>query len=186
MPSHVAIAWCYIRWRQKLMASQGKLSKLQWNLKSPSWKSLFTLYTIKWAVTCDFQQYGILTSVDSDAPVQPPLKLRNSKWCSVSSLTTIEFSRDKQRLWSDCAYAQADLRLCWSHIPYCWKSHVLAQIYYKMTRCITLVLVASEKSWSGSTMFSKQDIWVLRMVHVNIQKRRTRISQHNYLCYTLC
>ena len=28
---------------------------------------------------CDFQQCGILTTVDSDEPVQPPLKLRNSK-----------------------------------------------------------------------------------------------------------
>ena len=25
-------------------------------------------------------------------------------------------------------YAQADVRLCWSHIPLCWKSHVAAQI----------------------------------------------------------
>ena len=24
---------------------------------------------------------------------------------------------------------QADLRLCWSHIPHCWKSHALAQWY---------------------------------------------------------
>ena len=24
---------------------------------------------------------------------------------------------------------QADLRLCWSHIPHCWKSHVAAHIY---------------------------------------------------------
>ena len=45
-----------------------------------------------WAMTCDFQQRGILTSVDSDEPVQPPFKLRNSKWCSVSSLTLIEYS----------------------------------------------------------------------------------------------
>ena len=28
-----------------------------------------------WAVTCDFQQCGILTNVDSDEPVQPPLSL---------------------------------------------------------------------------------------------------------------
>ena len=42
-------------------------------------------------MTCDFQQCDILTSVDSDEPVQPPVKLRNSKWCSVSSLTVIEF-----------------------------------------------------------------------------------------------
>ena len=57
-----------------------------------------------------------------------PFKLRNSKWRSVSSLTIIECSSDLQRLWSVCAYAQADLRLCWSHIPYCWKSHALANI----------------------------------------------------------
>ena len=34
---------------------------------------------MKRAVTCDFQQCGVLTSVDSDEPVQPSLKLRNSK-----------------------------------------------------------------------------------------------------------
>ena len=50
------------------------------------------------AVACDFQQCGILTSVDSYEPVQPPFKLRNSKWRSVSSLTIIEYSSDKQRL----------------------------------------------------------------------------------------
>ena len=57
-----------------------------------------------------------------------PFQLRKSKWYSVSSLTLQEYSSDKQRLWSDCAYAQADLRLWWSHIPHCWKSHVAAQI----------------------------------------------------------
>ena len=47
-----------------------------------------------WAATCDFQQCGILTSVDSDEPVQPPFKLRNSKWCLVSSLTLVEYTSD--------------------------------------------------------------------------------------------
>ena len=76
----------------------------------------------------DFQKYGILTCVDSDEPLQPTFKIRHSKWCSVSSLSIIEYSSDKQRHWSDCAYAQVDLRLCWSHIPHCLKSHALAQI----------------------------------------------------------
>ena len=35
-----------------------------------------------------------LTSVDSDEPLQPPFKLRNSKWRSVSSLTLIEYSNN--------------------------------------------------------------------------------------------
>ena len=46
------------------------------------------------AMTCDFQQCGILTSVDSDEPLQHPFKLSNSKVCSVSSLTLIEYSSD--------------------------------------------------------------------------------------------
>ena len=40
--------------------------------------------------------------VNSDEPVQPPFKLRNSKWSLVSSLILIEYSSDLQRLWSDC------------------------------------------------------------------------------------
>ena len=33
-------------------------------------------------------------------------------------------------------YAQADLRLCWSHIPHCWISHVLAHLSIEhWTRC---------------------------------------------------
>ena len=54
------------------------------------------------------------------------LKPRNSKWCSVNSLTVIEYSNAQRRLCSDCAYAQADLRLCWSHIPHFLKYHALA------------------------------------------------------------
>ena len=79
-------------------------------------------------MTRDFQQCGILTSVDSDEPVQPPFQLRTLKWCSVSSQALIEYSIDQQRLWSDCAYAQAGLSLCWSHIPHCWKSHDAAHM----------------------------------------------------------
>ena len=65
--------------------------------------------------------------------------LLTSKWCSVSSLTLIEYSSDKQRLWSDCAYAQAGLSLCWSHIPHCWKSHVMAQMFLRVVeiQCLT-------------------------------------------------
>ena len=47
-----------------------------------------------WAATCDFQQCGINASVDSDEPMQPSFELRNTKWCSFSSLTLIEYSSD--------------------------------------------------------------------------------------------
>ena len=56
---------------------------------------LFTDQNI-WAQICDFQQCGVLKRVDSDEPVQPPLKLRNSKWCLASSLTVIEYLSDSK------------------------------------------------------------------------------------------
>ena len=60
--------------------------------------------------------------------MQPGVKLRVTKCCSVNRLTVIENSSDKQRLRSDCAYAQTGLSLCWSHIPHCWKSHFAAHL----------------------------------------------------------
>ena len=35
--------------------------------------------------------------------------------------------------WSDCAYAQAGLSLCWSHIPHCWKSYVASHYQHNLT-----------------------------------------------------
>ena len=49
-------------------------------------------------MTCDFQQCGILTCVDSDEPVQSPFKHRKFKLCSVSNLRLIEYLSNKQRL----------------------------------------------------------------------------------------
>ena len=53
----------------------------------------------------DFQQCGILNSVDSDEPVQSPFKLRNSKGCSVSSLTLRIIKRLAKALIRLCIWA---------------------------------------------------------------------------------
>ena len=57
------------------------------------WKRLNEMLPMSTHNKCDFQQCDILTSVHSDKHVQPPIKLRNSLWCSVSSLTVIEYSK---------------------------------------------------------------------------------------------
>ena len=108
-----------------------------------AFKRCYRSKLLNWATVCDFQLSGILTSVYSDVPEQPPVKLRNSKCCSVSSLGVIEYSSDKQRLWSACAYAQADLRLYWSHIPHCWKSHVTAKLWSIIVPKDSFILVNS-------------------------------------------
>ena len=104
-----------------------------------------------WAVTCYFQQCGILTSVYSDELVQPPVKLNNSKWRLVSRLTVIECWSDLQWLWADCAYAQADLKLCWSYIPHCWKSHVAAHFTYVTKDGMILFYFFCKPNWQRKT-----------------------------------
>ena len=131
-----------------------------------------------WATTCDFQQCGILSSVDSDEPLQPPFKLRGSKLWLVKSLVFIEYSSDQQRLLSDCAYVQAGLSLCWSHIPHCWKSHAAAHIIAQESKpCIfdffrffrrskkLIILARSDLSQTGLSLVTSKctDVAVLNL-----------------------
>ena len=151
----------------KMIDNIFRTNKQMWLLKLLSSELCDQLSKIKWATTCDFQQCGILTNVDLDEPVQPPYKLRNSKWCAVSSLTLMEYSNDLQRLWSDCAYAQADLRLCWSriHVPHCWKSHAAAQIIEPIGATLYLsmacVITASTKATLLNTITALVFTWTL-------------------------
>ena len=119
---------CYIVWNH-----MSRLNYFTFYGHVESWTSSVKYI---WTVTCDFQQCGMLASLESDEPVQPPFKLRNSKWCSASSLTFIKYASDFQRLWSDCVCAQVDLRLCWSHIPHCWKSHGTALFFLLKMVCL--------------------------------------------------
>ena len=71
-------------------------------------------------------------------------------------------------------YAQADLRHCWSHIPYCWKSHALAHMvnhFYHIKRpplnvpillhmCITCVMGATSMCGASDTD-SRLTLWLL-------------------------
>ena len=43
-------------------------------------------YELLTKYACNFQQFDILTSVDTDEPVHPPFKLRNSKINDVQSV----------------------------------------------------------------------------------------------------
>ena len=63
------------------------------------------IHWVNWAAACDFHQCGILTSVDSDEPVQPPFKHRTSK-----NVRSVELNT--HRIWK----ALIRLRVCagWS------------------------------------------------------------------------
>ena len=73
------------------------------------------------------------------------------------------FISDLQRLWSVCAYAQVGLRLCWAHIPHCWKSHDVALI---------IRFLASLKGWVF-THFSSH----INFTSINIICKRKGLGQ---------
>ena len=85
---------------------------------------LLTLVKHNWAAQCDFQQCGIMTCVESEEPVQPPVMLRSSKCCSASSLT-----QATSKVSDQTAHMR---RLAWAfagHKPHYWKFHVAAQFF---------------------------------------------------------
>ena len=49
---------------------------------------------------------------------------------------------------------QADLRLCWSHIPHCWKSHAMAQI-----STVKYVFCERNSSHSFSSIVLFYNLW---------------------------
>ena len=110
--------------------------------------SLILLQLI-WAATCDFQQCGILTSVDSDEPVQPTFKPRNPKLCSASSLAIIKYLSDKQRLWSDGWSADLlvahttllEILCCGSIQCICFSKIVLVDKNTTYTKCKILLVL---------------------------------------------
>ena len=67
-------------------------------------------------------------SEDSDQPGHPPSLIRvfavymKKTWVLSYPLSA------QRRLCSDWADAQADLSLCWAHMPFCWFCHVAAQV----------------------------------------------------------
>ena len=137
---------------------------ISWNSEQHLCYSLTGKKINKWAAKCDFQHWGSFTSVDSENPVQPPLKLRNYKWCLISSLIFIDYQSDRQRVWSDCPYGQAGLSICWLHRPHCCKSHVAAQINLlqamSLFSCIqahTQVII-SYGIWAAAWDFQQFDI----------------------------
>ena len=80
----------------------------------------FDMNTLGWACVLLQWQCSLILNLETPNAVQ-----------SVAyQSAVIEYSREEQRLWSDCTHAQAGLSLCWLHIPYCWKSHILAKFLF--------------------------------------------------------
>ena len=72
-------------------------------------------------------------SKDLDQPVHPPSMARALVYSSLDSLEAVEGTCDQRRLWSDCADAQADLSLRWSHKSHCRFCRALA--HFSISRC---------------------------------------------------
>ena len=57
------------------------------------------------------------------------------------------------------ACAQADLRLCWSHIPHYWKSHALSRIDYTFERCLEKIFLPAFRLDTAPTILQSFRIY---------------------------
>ena len=80
-------------------------------------------------------------------------------------------------LWSDCAYAQAGLSICWSHIPHCWKSHVTAQLF-----SIAIISTFQHPSWPPQVNVFEKQVSMTRRCHNH--RPQTNQCQHEEDKYT--
>ena len=71
-----------------------------------------------------------VTSKDSDRPAHPFSMARVLVYPSLDSLEAVKGTCDQRRLRSDCANAQSDLSLRWSHKSYTRICRALAQIRF--------------------------------------------------------
>ena len=74
---------------------------------------------IKWWAFEPAHEKTCVTRKDSDQPVHPLGITRVLLFPSLDSPETVKGTRDQRSLWSDCADAQANLSLHWSHKSYC-------------------------------------------------------------------
>ena len=92
------------------------------NKKSIMWIPLLSV-----AMAHTKSYHNTATSKDSDHPVHPPSMTRVFSFIPfLDSLEAIESTCDQRRLYSDCADAQTDLSLRYSHKSYCRFRRALA------------------------------------------------------------
>ena len=98
------------------------------------------------AATCDFQQCGILTCVDSARPMQT---LNNHK---NSILKRLAKALIRLRVCTGC------LSLCWLHISHCWKRERSGSVVECLTR---------DRRAAGSSLTGVTALWSLSKTHLS-------------------
>ena len=119
------MVWCV--WGACLMwilKSREKNTRLPYNTAAYLHRQHGVVIKEKWAASWQNQQYNCAPSEGSDQPWHSP---------RVFAVHTIGSSGPKlscgqRRLWSDWVDAQADLRLHWTQVPFCWFCHEAAQM----------------------------------------------------------
>ena len=76
----------------------------------------------------------------------------------LDNLEAVEGACDQRRLWSDCADAQSDLSLCWSHKSYCRFYHAMTHIRAHWRKYYA-ILISNYQFWL-SVLISNYQFWL--------------------------
>ena len=107
-------------------------------------------------------------SEDSDQSVHQSSLIRDLAGHSPGSKCSKSSSGGQRILWSDCADAQADLSIHWSHIQACWKWRTQAKLLLQVN-----LFIPTDQHWQ------------IPLQTVSIQMRRLVTSRLIWI-YTVC
>ena len=157
----LSIIWSFFRSKSLREAAQARLSLhlSRCQIVGNHMSQLICFLMTIWAVTCDFQQCAFW-SVDLDEPVKPPFKFSNSKWCSVSSLTLIEYSRDYQGFWTVHMH-----RLIWGFVGRTY--HIVGNLMLWLKFMLSWTVVVIEMDHHHCWWFSRK-LYCLFCIPVHI------------------
>ena len=124
--------------------------------------------------------------------VHPPSMARALVFPSLDSLEALG-ACDQRRLWSDCADAQANLRLRWSHEYYCRFWRALAQMAHTKSPTLEPKTATGEPIWNGEqtihwnpkhetsvpTTLCTQQLQIKNIFSVNIRSSTLLVKNHS-------
>ena len=116
---------------------------------------IIIINTQTWAALWQNQHCGCAPSEDADQPGHPPSLIRVFALHPLGSWGPKVCSCGQRRLWSDWANTQADLSLCWAHMPFRWFCHATAHLYLKKIKHESLCM--SECVWTIFLRVENQD-----------------------------
>ena len=116
-----------------------------WFWSIPDKHYIHGLFQVKWAASWQNQQNVRLSNIRISLGIRPVWS--ESSLCAQWVAKDPSFLHADSELWSDWVDAQADLSLCWAHMPFFWFCYKAAQMFSSSILLLSIRDFLSSEHW---------------------------------------